>query len=237
MSAETITSTSVDDGIHAPDGVGLTSWADNNPDAFANLLRLYTRPGMTIADVTYGKGVFWKNVDRSLYDLHLTDLVTDGVDCRALPYSNDSLDALVFDPPYRYVEKKSTAAHTDQQYQLISTLRDTAAPETRPGIDGVLDLYRDGITEAARVVRKGGYVFVKCQDTAGDGRQRWVHVDVMGYCEDVGLTPVDLAVVVTHRPPPTRWKIQRSLKKAHSYFIVARKGGFYPFGYRAVQAR
>ena len=221
----------VDLGVPNKDGVGFTSWAASNEEMFARLLSLYARPGMTVADVTYGKGVFWKRVDSSAYNLLATDAAT-GTDCRALPYEDESIDILVFDPPYRYVERKTQHGHTSEQYQLES-LRF----EQRPGIDGVVALYQDGITEAARVVKHGGYLFVKCQDTAGDGRQTWMHDQVFADCGNRGFTVVDLAIVVTASPPPTRWKIQRSLKKAHSYFVVARKGGFYPFGYRSVQSR
>lgn len=52
-----------------------------------------------IADVTYGKGVFWRNVHKEDYDVLPTDIAT-GVDCRALPYGAATLDAVVFDPPY-----------------------------------------------------------------------------------------------------------------------------------------
>lgn len=222
----------VDEG-RPSDGVGHISWADNNSTAFARLVDLYLRPGMTVADPTFGKGVFWKEVDVGQFDLLATDLATDGVDARALPYEDESLDALVFDPPYRYVERRTVAGHTDEQYRLSESLRF----EQRPGVDGVLDLYERGIAEAARVVKLGGFVFIKCQDTAGDGKQYWIHLSVMEFCEKAGLTPVDLMVVVTASPPPTRWKVQRSLRKAHSYFVVARKGGFYPFGYKSVQRR
>lgn len=221
----------VDDGRPNDDGVGHISWATSNEEMFRRILDLYGRPGMVIADVTYGKGVFWKLVDSAQFDFRPSDATT-GVDARALPYEDESLDMLVFDPPYRYVERRTVDSHTHEQYQLES-LR----VEERPGIDGVLDLYGDGITEAARVVKHGGFLVVKCQDTSGDGKQTWMHDHVMSYCEASGFTPVDLAVVVTTSPPPTRWKIQRSLKKAHSYFIVARKGGFYPFGYKSVQPR
>lgn len=222
----------VDEGVRNEDGVGHISWASSNEEMFARVLDLYARPGMTVADVTYGKGTFWKLADTSAYDFLPTDITTDGVDARALPYDDGSLDMLVFDPPYRYVERKTQNGHTHEQYQLES-LRF----EQRPGIDGVLDLYRDGIKEAGRVVRHGGFLVVKCQDTAGDGKQTWMHDHVMAYCEQFGFTPVDLAIVVIPSPPPTRWKVQRSFKKAHSYFVIARKGGFYPFGYKSVQAR
>lgn len=213
------------------DGVGITSWATSNDLMLANLMRLYARPGQVVVDPTWGKGTFWRAIETGLYDFRATDILT-GVDCRSLPYDDGSVDVVVYDPPYRYVEARTQAITALEDSYNLSSLS-----ESRAGIDGVVDLYRDGMREGARVLQKGGYLMVKCQDTAGDGRQFWMHVTVMNLCAQFGLTPVDLAVVVTERPPPTRWRVQRSLKKAHSYFVVARKGGYYPFGYKSVQAR
>lgn len=227
-----ITTCPTDNGVSAPDGRGHLSWTDSNPDALAHILAMYADPGARVADVTFGKGAFWKGNHGARVNLTASDLVSDGIDATNLPYPDASFDMVVFDPPYRYVETRSTPSHTDAQYRLSETLR-----EVRPGLDGVLDLYRDGITEAARVLRWGGVAVVKCQDTVADGRQRWVHVEVMQWCEAAGMPVVDLSVVVTATPPPTRWKHQRTLRKAHSYFIVARKGGPYPHGYKAIAKR
>ena len=61
-----------------------------NADVFPEVLRLHVSPGARIADVTYGKGVFWRKVPTDDYDLLATDLAT-GMDCRALPYDAASL--------------------------------------------------------------------------------------------------------------------------------------------------
>jgi len=50
--------------------------------------------------VTYGKGVFWRNIPDGKYTLHATDIVADNVDARKLPYGSGSLDTVVLDPPY-----------------------------------------------------------------------------------------------------------------------------------------
>ena len=52
-----------------------------NADLFPKILKLHVPAGAKIADVTYGKGVFWQKVNRSKYTLHASDLQT-GVDCR-----------------------------------------------------------------------------------------------------------------------------------------------------------
>ena len=55
-----------------------------NDEVFPHVLKLYVPEGSLVADVTYGKGVFWKQVAKGAYDLRTSDLRT-GVDCRKLP--------------------------------------------------------------------------------------------------------------------------------------------------------
>ena len=63
----------------------LSAHVGQNARVFADILRLHVPRGSKVADVTYGKGVFWKEVDSTLYTLLASDLKT-GVDCRKLPY-------------------------------------------------------------------------------------------------------------------------------------------------------
>ena len=39
-----------------------SAYVDNNADVFPHILNLYVPAGSTVADVTFGKGVFWRNV-------------------------------------------------------------------------------------------------------------------------------------------------------------------------------
>lgn len=87
----------------SPDGqptndLVFSAYVGTNDEVFPFILSLYVEPGSTIADVTYGKGVFWRNVPQGVYNLLATDIV-DGIDCRDLPYEDASLDCVVFDPP------------------------------------------------------------------------------------------------------------------------------------------
>src|SRR2546423_1658200 len=77
----------------------LTAHRGTNAKLFPRILRLHVPEGATIADVTYGTGIFWREVDLSKYKLLATDLTT-GVDCRHLPYEDGSLECVVLDPPY-----------------------------------------------------------------------------------------------------------------------------------------
>lgn len=57
------------------------------------ILTLYVPPGSVIADVTYGKGAFWKDVDLSTYRFLPSDL-SQGIDFRHLPYRDREIDCL-----------------------------------------------------------------------------------------------------------------------------------------------
>ena len=87
----------------------------------AHVASLYFKPGHRIADVTYGKGVFWRGIDRSRYDFHPSDLKTcpdAAFDFRRLPYPYGSFHVVVLDPPYvhnpveRYFEKNYATPET-----------------------------------------------------------------------------------------------------------------------------
>ena len=74
----------------SPNGIAtnalvFSAYVGTNDEIFPYVLSLYVEPGSTIADVTYGKGVFWRKIPADAYHLLATDLST-GVDCRCLPY-------------------------------------------------------------------------------------------------------------------------------------------------------
>ena len=79
----------------------LSAYEEGNERVFPRILALYVKPGSIVADVTHGKGVFWRNVPSDTYDLRATD-IQDGIDCRDLPYADGSIDCVVLDPPYMH---------------------------------------------------------------------------------------------------------------------------------------
>lgn len=78
------------------DNLVFSAYVGTNDKVFPSVLSLYVAPGRVVADVTYGRGVFWRNVPRDAYNLPASDRES-GVDCRNLPYQNESLDCVVFD--------------------------------------------------------------------------------------------------------------------------------------------
>jgi hypothetical protein len=130
----------------------------------------YLSDEMTIVDPTYGYGRFW--TDWSPKHFLPSDLNADksptwtSIDATDLPLSDSSVDAVVLDPPYKL--------------NGASTAQGPAASDEQYGVDGEYVRWQDRhalicdmLVEAARVVRKKGFVLLKCQDQVCSGQIRW----------------------------------------------------------------
>ena len=202
----------------------LSSYEAPNENVFPKILGLYVAPGSTIADVTYGKGVFWNKVSPGTYDLLPTDIMT-GTDCRALPYEDGTIDCVVFDPPYMH-SPGGTAHSGHQPYESYYKNNGTGNRTDSKYHEAVLDLYGDGGKEAYRVLRDHGVLIVKCQDEVCSNRQRFTHVEIMREYEGLGFVAEDIFVVMrNNRPGVSRMARQVHARKNHSYFIVFWKRG------------
>lgn len=224
----------VDYGVAVDDS--LNTVCQTNDEGFARILRLYARPGDVIADPTYGNGVFWRQVDKGQYNVLATDLKESGVDLRALPYADESLDLLVIDPPYRYTPEKNVKQEDTPGHGKVDGLYNLQAAKLN-NTQAVLELYYYGMQEGARTLKHGGFLVVKCQDTVQDGKNIWVHNLLMSKAEYLNFACRDLLIVAPPSVLKTRWNRQRHFRKAHSYFLIFRKGGHFPFGIPSVCKR
>jgi len=213
-------------GIATADVV-LSTHIGDNASIFPTILSLHVPEGSTIADVTYGTGIFWKNVDVTKYKLLASDAKT-GADCRQLPYENESLDCVVLDPPYMeglFRREKGHLAGGGNYAPFRSTysngLETTAGPKYH---EAVLDLYFKAGAEALRVLKRGGKFIVKCQDEVSANLQRLTHVELINWYEGLGFYTKDLFVVVrSNKPGISRLVKQEHARKNHSYFLVFAK--------------
>jgi len=206
-----------------------SAYIGNNADIFPKILALYVPVGSLVADVTYGKGIFWKEVPKDRYRLLATDIET-GVDCRHLPYRNGSIDCVVLDPPYmeglfrRSTDHLAGSGTYDAFREHYSN--GTATTDGPKYHEAVLDLYFKAGEEAYRVLRKGGVLIVKCQDEVSANKQRLTHIEIVNRYESMGFYTKDLFVVVrNNRPSVSRLKKQVHARKNHSYFLVFVKVG------------
>lgn len=200
----------------------LSAATTTNDVVFEQLMRLHVKNGATVADVTWGKGTFWKRVPEGRYKVLPSDLKT-GVDCRKLPYADASVDCVVLDPPYM---EGFFRPHAKQLAHTKSDFRDRYSNGTVLETHGlkyhaaVLDLYKRAAVEAWRVLRPKGVLVVKCQDEVSNHLQNLTHVEIINelavtyYCKDL------FVVVRRDTPHGKRMKKQQHARKNHSYFLV-----------------
>lgn len=225
----------------------LSAWVNGNEQVFPALLALHVPLGATILDVTFGRGVFWKLVDRSQYRVLGTDLCLDadvpslfpdveiksGVDFGSLPFEASSVDAVVLDPPYmegfyRPNPETRPGQGTHKAFRKAYSSGEEVVDIVPKGRlawqDRVVQAYLRGAVEALRVLKSNGTLIVKCQDAVSANLQRLAHVEIITALESMGFYCKDLFVVVRPaRAAVSRVSVQVHARKNHSYFLVFSK--------------
>ncbi|HYF15775.1 MAG TPA: DNA methyltransferase [Phycisphaerales bacterium] len=212
-------------GVSTSDAV-LSAFVSGNAEVFPQILKLHVPEGSVVADVTWGKGVFWDRVPPGKYQLKASDLKLNGVDCRKLPYEDGSIDCVVLDPPYmeglfRRDEGHLAGSGSHAAFRENYSNGQASDPDGPKWHGAVVDLYFKAGREAYRVLRNDGVLIVKCQDEVSANRQWLTHVEIINEYANYGFYCKDLFVVVrTNRPVVARLKKQEHARKNHSYFLV-----------------
>lgn len=185
----------------------MTGKTGTNAELLPDVMGMYAKSGDRIVDVTYGKGVFWKNINLDDYDFSGTDL-KDGICFTDLPYDSDSVDILVLDPPYMHggatVKESINKCYRNQNTSHESVIR----------------LYAAGMLEASRVLKKKGKIFIKCQDEIESGKQRISHMEILQLMQLFGFNCLDIFVLVQSTKPAARFNYQKTARKNHSYMLI-----------------
>jgi tRNA G10 N-methylase Trm11 len=192
----------------------MSATVGGNAEIFPKILSLHVAAGSTIADVTYGQGVFWSKVTDATYNVLASDIFDTpkrapqpfvnlrcGIDCRNLPYDDNSLDCAVLDPPYMesfYRDKKSHRGgggnlSAFQRYYTSGSIQMKGSPKWH---DAVTQMYCESGVEAYRVLQDSGIFIVKCQDEVSANKQRLTHIEIVTAYESLGFYSKDIFIVV-----------------------------------------
>ena len=131
---------------------------------------------------------------------------------------NDSIDCLMFDPPF--LATKGPSLSKDDDNNKINK-RFGVYPTERE----LFQFYTDSLIEFHRVLKDNGVLIFKCQDKVSSGKQYISHVFVMNEAVKVGFYPKDLFILLAKNRLVADWQIQnqKNARKFHSYFWVFEK--------------
>jgi tRNA G10 N-methylase Trm11 len=191
-----------------------TSYTGNNDLLFNQVSKLYFHDGDKIADVTYGKGVFWKTIDTSKYNFFASDKITcpkAKYDFCNLPYKSETFDVVVFDPPYAH---NPGSMIVNNSYQNKETTRGFYHKD-------IINLYRSGMEEGYRILKKQGLLLVKCQDEIESSKQKRSHIEIFNIAiDELGMKDKDLFVLTQKRFPVIQHSKQQHARKNNSFLWV-----------------
>ena len=183
-----------------------------NADLMSAVAPLYLTG--SVMDVTYGNGDtaggWWRRFTPEPFTFH--DLALDGVDFRALPEADSSVETVCFDPPYIPAGGKATARDAGGFRQRFGLATGITYPD-------MIQMMREGLAECSRVASR--LVLAKCSDFVTSGRFTLAHKEMLDEAERLGLAVHDLIVHHTGSGPGGQniYEVKRA-RRAHSYLLV-----------------
>ena len=191
----------------------IKSITDTDKEMLTNIRQLYLANGEFELDPCYSKGVFYKEISSPLlkYDLLPQDDETIKADCRDLPLADNSIGNIVFDPPFLFRDRPSV--NNDKNSNRFTYFKSW---------EELLDMYNDSLKEFSRILKKGGYLFFKCQDMT-DNKFYPTHCKVLDMAIANGFKPEDLGILVAKQRIYHSETTQRHFRKFHSYWWIFKK--------------
>jgi len=187
-----------------------------------NIIDLHIESGVIDCDPTYSTGVFYKKskIEPPKYKFDLYPQSDDVIESNSmnLPLDDESLDSIMFDPPF-VVSKGPSLKNPKKGSNLISSRF-----SSYESIPLLWNFYKNSLEEFYRLLKPKGMLIFKCQDTVSGGKNYFSHNFVMNKALEIGFYPKDLFVLMAKsRMISGNMKNQQHARKFHSYFWVFQK--------------
>ncbi len=200
----------------------MTDWSQHvrtvntsDQDIIRAIIKLHNNGEDFDVDPTYSTGRFWQGLTPPALKFDITPQAEGVVQASAdtLPLGNESVKSIMFDPPF--VIRESGKSHTGKianRFSAFRTVRD------------LWEFYDCALEEFYRILKWGGIVAFKCQDTISGGEQYMSHYEIMKKAESLKFHCKDTFILynpnVLFSPNMAN---QQHARKTHSYYLVFEK--------------
>ena len=166
------------------------------------------------ADITYSKGIFYKDIQEPKIKSDLIPLFDDVVeaDSTNLDYLKDSsVESIVFDPPFLFRNRK--AKNDDKMCGRFSYFKSN---------EELLEMYKKSLVATFSKLTNKGYLFFKCQDMT-DNKFFCTHNDIINMAKEIGFELKDIFIKASNSKLQADAVQQNCGAKVHSYWLVLKK--------------
>ena len=192
----------------------VTSLSFNEQQIIRGIIELHNNGEPFDVDPCYSKGAFWKGLPEPRHKFDLVPQVEgcEQANARNLPFEDESVDSIMFDPPFLIKNTQRKNGVLGKMEKRFSGF---------PTVAELRSMYRDSMAEFWRILRSKGILVVKCQDTLSGGKQHMIHVDTINDACDIGFAVKDLNVLGKNRVMFAPNMVnQKHARKNHLYFIT-----------------
>lgn len=187
--------------------------ASHSQDEILNSISsLYLPAGRVQLDVCYNKGGFYRSghvqSPEIKNDLFIRAPGLENFDVRYMPYSDETIVSIVFDPPFLVGPEDNKMI---KRYGGFSSIED------------MFYFQDDSIREIARVLKKGGFLIAKTQDFTHGRQKYFTALYQVQVCRHNKLHLIDSFILVNRNRLRSKNGKQSSSVSAHCFFNVYQK--------------
>jgi len=190
------------------------SVSDSQDEILKGILKLYIPKGRFDCDLTFSKGVFYKNIPipHYIYDKYPLSNEVQSLD-EAYKLEDGRFDSIVLDLPFLVKDIKGAA--TSMVSQRFNSFRT---------VDELYQTNETMMKLAFRLLSSKGLLIMKTMDVNANGKQYWIGNNVQNIAYEIGFELVDTFILLSRtKILSTKGTQQHCARKWHSYFFVFRK--------------